>query len=180
MPTCRSCTYTTEENVSICPNCGVRVEDEALRKSTQKLTLEMILMRKKLEYFLWCLGIIFPLAVSFMLRRYKLGLYIYIVLPSLPFICLALICRVSIRISDQSVIGALTSVLILYLGMAYWVALTPPCSLERNEHLIRCLVYIDPNMVRAGVARPYTLGEVFERLWPTFQPDSPNFNFSLP
>lgn len=36
---------------------------------------------------------------------------------------------------------------------AYWEDRYHATAVERNEHLIRCLVYIDLNMVRAGVVR---------------------------
>ena len=115
MSSCRACTYLTGEHVSICPNCGSTIEDEILQKPTP----EMILMRKRLENFIWSLGVIFPTAVSLILRGYGFHFYVEIVLPSLPFICLALICRISTKISSQSVVGALISALILYFLLFY-------------------------------------------------------------
>jgi hypothetical protein len=115
MSNCRACTFITEDEVSICPNCGAIIKDESLVESTsRKLTPEMILMRKRLEYFLWLLGIISPIVVSIVLRSYGVGLYISVVLPSLPFICLALICKFSTTISIQKATGALISALLLY------------------------------------------------------------------
>lgn len=117
MSSCRACTYTTKEHIGICPSCGFIINEELSQKPTQ----EMILMRRRLEYFLWCIGILFPSAISFLLRSWGFHLYIDIILPSFPFICLALLCRLAAKTSSQTIVGALIAALTLDFIVIFWL-----------------------------------------------------------
>jgi hypothetical protein len=123
MASCWSCSYSSKEHFEVCPNCGVEICKEPLPEQSA----EMIAMRKRLTITICCLVILSTAAMNFLnpiSRSYGFHfdvLYMNFIVPTFPFICLALICVLAPRVSSHSIIGSLIPAIIvmfcLYFGI---------------------------------------------------------------
>jgi hypothetical protein len=80
-------------------------------------------MRQNTEVVLWIFGVLFPSIVSFLFREYGFEMsliYINIVLPALPYMVLALICRIADKIDIFSIIGATVTAAIVQIIIYAW------------------------------------------------------------